>query len=137
MINYFFKDTEEFEIPDKWKEKILEITKGMEANIIFCSDEYIKELNSQYRNKSYPTDVLSFAYKEGEIIEQLANVLGDIYISVPTAKKQAEEYEVSFLEEIKRLIVHGVFHLLGYDHQTEKTREDMEKQEEKLRDELQ
>lgn len=83
-------------------------------------DKTIRELNRAYREKDKPTDVLSFP-----ISEEVGGwtVLGDIVISVDTAKRQAEYIGHSLEEEIKRLLVHGFLHLLGYDHELGKEEE--------------
>ncbi len=78
-------------------------------NLIFVKDKKIKELNKNFRKKNKPTDVLAFPMGED-------GILGDIAISVETARKNAKAYSVSFEQEIKRLIIHGVLHLLGYKH---------------------
>ena len=93
-------------------------------NVVFCSDEYICGLNSEYRHKDKPTDVLSFEFGEDSFF-------GEIYISTDTADKQAEEYGHSFLSEIQRLFIHGFFHLLGYDHIKSGDRKVMEARESK------
>lgn len=85
-----------------------------ELSIVLVSDAQIKRLNKLYRNKDKPTDVLSFPL--GEKVEDWL-ILGDIVISVDTAKRQAQELGHSLEEELKRLLVHGLVHLLGYDHE--------------------
>jgi probable rRNA maturation factor len=79
-------------------------------SITFCDDKYMKKLNSKYRGKNKTTDVLSFEFGDKD------KIIGDIYISVPTAKKQAKEYNVSLMDEILRLANHGTLHVLGYTH---------------------
>jgi probable rRNA maturation factor len=86
----------------------------VELSIALVSDAHIKRLNKLYRNKDKPTDVLSFPI--GEKVEDWL-ILGDIVISVDTAKRQAQELGHSLEEELKRLLVHGLVHLLGYDHE--------------------
>jgi probable rRNA maturation factor len=86
----------------------------VELSIALVSDAQIKRLNKLYRNKDRPTDVLSFPI--GEKVEDWL-ILGDIAISVDTAKRQAKELGHSLEEELKRLLVHGLVHLLGYDHE--------------------
>jgi probable rRNA maturation factor len=85
-----------------------------ELSIVLASDPQIKRLNKLYRNKDKPTDVLSFPI--GEKVNGWL-ILGDIVISVDTAKRQAKELGYSLEEELKRLLVHGLVHLLGYDHE--------------------
>jgi len=85
-----------------------------ELSILITSDEEIKELNKLYRNKDRPTDVLSFPM--GEEIGGW-KLLGDVVISIDTARAQAKELGISLEEEVKRLLIHGIVHLLGYDHE--------------------
>lgn len=80
-----------------------------ELSILFTDDSGIKALNRQYLGKNRPTDVLSFSMDDPAII-------GDIVISVDRAKEQSKEFGVSLNEELARLLVHGLLHLLGYDH---------------------
>lgn len=95
-----------------------------EVSVTFVNNERIQEINREYRDKDRPTDVISFAMEElgeGEIAlmgEDLPRVLGDIIISIPKAKEQAEEYGHTFMRELGFLAVHGFLHLLGYDHET-------------------
>ncbi len=94
-------------------------------NIIIVSKEKILELNRDYRGKDYVTDVISFALEDDKtFISTEYRVLGDIYICLDKAKEQAKEYGHSFLRELAFLSIHGLLHLLGYDH--------MEKDEEKI-----
>ncbi|MGE5653907.1 MAG: rRNA maturation RNase YbeY [Bacillota bacterium] len=98
----------------------------VEVSIVLVDDPYIQGLNAEYRGKDCPTDVLSFAmeegddeieYDEGEAPE--FRLLGDIVISLETAQRQASEYGHSCDREIAFLTVHGMLHLLGYDHGSE------------------
>ena len=99
-------------------------------NIIIVDEEKIQEINKNYRNKDSVTDVISFALEDDNtFIETDVRILGDIYICLKRAKDQSIEYGHSFLREISFLTVHGLLHLLGYDH--------MEKEEEKIMFELQ
>jgi len=86
----------------------------VELSIVLVSDAQIRRLNKLYRNKDKSTDVLSFPI--GEKVNGWF-ILGDIVISVDTAKRQAKELGYSLEEELKRLLVHGLVHLLGYDHE--------------------
>jgi probable rRNA maturation factor len=92
------------------------------THVILCSDRTIRRLNSMFRNRNRPTDVLSFNYDENDL-------LGEIYISLQRAKVQAREYKVTYNNEVLRLFVHGMFHLLGFDHTTEKERKNMQVKE--------
>jgi probable rRNA maturation factor len=92
------------------------------VNLILCSDYLIKKLNARFRGKPYPTDVLSFNYNEHDL-------WGEIYISLQRGKIQARRYRASYAEEIERLFIHGMIHLLGYDHEQPEDRKRMEAKE--------
>jgi probable rRNA maturation factor len=89
-----------------------------EVSVLLTDDAGIAALNAQYRGRPEPTDVLSFAQREGEGADPADPVLGDIVISVERAARQAEEYGHSLAREVAFLAVHGLLHLLGYDHET-------------------
>lgn len=95
----------------------LKIEKEYELSIILCDDTYIHNINKEYRNKDYATDVLSFAVLEWE---EDSLELGDIFISIEKVISQAKEYSHSFDRELGFLTIHGFLHLLGYDHEEEK-----------------
>ena len=82
-------------------------------NLIFTNNSFIRNLNQRYRQKSQATDVLAFQVDNPK---DNRTVMGEIYISIPTARRQAREYGVGIYEEILRLTCHGLLHLLGYDH---------------------
>jgi probable rRNA maturation factor len=92
------------------------------THVIVCSDYIIKKLNGMFRGKNRATDVLSFNYDDNDL-------LGEIYISRDRAGVQARRYGVSRDNEILRLFIHGMFHLLGFDHETEPDRRKMEAKE--------
>ena len=101
-----------------------------EVSVTLTNNEYIHTLNKQYRGIDRPTDVLSFALNESEEPDVEdgpdVNVLGDLVISVERAKEQAADYGHSVKREIAFLTVHGMLHLLGYDHMEEEDRTEME-----------
>ena len=104
-------------------------------NVIIVDNDYIHELNKNYRNIDRETDVITFALEdEKDMVAPVGErVLGDIYISIDKAISQAEEYGHSLLRELSFLAVHGFYHLLGYDHMTEEEEKVMfSKQEEVL-----
>lgn len=104
-------------------------------NVIIVDNDYIHELNKNYRNIDRVTDVITFALEdEKDIVEPNGvRMLGDIYISIDKAKSQAEEYGHSLLRELSFLAVHGFYHLLGYDHMNKEEEVIMfQKQEEVL-----
>lgn len=84
--------------------------------LIFIDDEKMQELNNEYRGIDRTTDVLSFALEDNQEIELPIRELGDIFISIPKMKAQAKEYGHSEKRELSFLVVHGLLHLLGYDH---------------------
>jgi probable rRNA maturation factor len=98
---------------------------GSELSVTFVTNERIQEINREYRDKDRPTDVISFAMEElgeGELEivgEEIPRILGDIIISLPKAREQAEDYNHPFMRELGFLAVHGFLHLLGYDHMNE------------------
>lgn len=93
-----------------------------ELSVSLVEDTTIQELNRQYRGQDRPTDVLSFSLREGEPVGQQF-ALGDLVISVETARRQAEQFGNRFEEEIGELVFHGFLHLLGYDHEGPARRE--------------
>ena len=102
------------------KLKVGEVT----FNIIFVNNDYIHKLNKQYRNIDRETDVITFALEDDKTFNPVERILGDIYISIDKAKSQSVEYGHSLERELCFLSVHGMLHLLGYDH--------MEKEEERV-----
>ncbi len=104
-------------------------------NVIIVDNNYIHELNKNYRHIDRETDVITFALEDEKdmVIPDDERVLGDIYISIDKARSQAKEYGHSLLRELSFLAVHGFYHLLGYDHMTKEEEEVMfSKQEEVL-----
>jgi len=89
-----------------------------EVSFVLTDDKRIHQLNKVYRGKDRPTDVLAFALQEGEFAELAGRALGDVIVSVETARKQADERKVDLLDEVTMLLAHGLLHLLGWDHQT-------------------
>jgi len=95
--------------------------KKLELSIVLVGQARIKKLNKQYRQKNRPTDVLAFAY----------NGLGEIVIYLEQVKRNAQKFNTSFKDELKRVLIHGILHLLGYDHeQSVKQAQQMRKKEE-------
>ena len=90
-------------------------------NVIIVDNKYIHELNKTYRGIDRETDVITFALEDEDsvVVPDNERILGDIYISIDKARSQAEEYGHSLLRELSFLAVHGFYHLLGYDHQSE------------------
>ncbi len=119
--------------------KLHDLSDMTEVDITIVDDEEIHVLNREYRNVDRPTDVLSFALDEDdedepELLEGQPHLLGDIIISAETAKRQGEEFGHGLEREIVYLAVHGLLHLLGYDHMEEEDKVIMRaKEEEALR----
>ena len=106
-------------------------------NIIITDNEYIHKINKEYRGIDRPTDVISFALEDNkDFIEPEFRVLGDIYISLDKAKEQAELYGHSFLRELSFLTVHGLLHLLGYDHMEKEDEVEMFKKQDEILNEF-
>lgn len=108
------------------------LSEETELSVVLCDDAFIHPLNREYRGKDTPTDVLSFAQREGEGADADDPVLGDLIISVETAIRQAGEHGITLPQELRVLLVHGLLHLLGYDHLTEEERAEMEGEERAL-----
>lgn len=141
MIDYYFHD-ETNEVSASSEQliiKLLDHAAGMEGlegiyelSVTFMDDEAIRTVNAEFRGKDKPTDVISFALEElseGEVAivqeEDMPVVLGDIIISIETARRQAAEYDHSFERELGFLALHGFLHLLGYDHMEEEEEREM------------
>lgn len=109
-----------------------------EVSLVLVDNDYIQELNLEYRGLDQPTDVLSFAFDEVEELitfpegEAMPDLLGDIYISVERAAEQSESYGHSLKRELCYLAVHGLLHLLGFDHQQPEETALMRQAEEKV-----
>lgn len=88
----------------------------VELSVALVDDARMQELNRDWRDKDRPTDVLAFSQREGEPLGEIA-LLGDVVISIPTAERQAAERGHAVEHEVRELLVHGILHLLGYDHE--------------------
>ncbi|AXA37377.1 MAG: rRNA maturation RNase YbeY [Candidatus Hydrogenedentota bacterium] len=91
-----------------------------EVSVVFVDEPEMRMLNKNYRGKDKATDVLAFPMNEGRFAALNPDLLGDIVVCVPAARKQAEEKDQSLERELSVLLIHGLLHLLGYDHQHEK-----------------
>jgi rRNA maturation RNase YbeY len=92
-------------------------------NFIFTSDKYLLEINKQYLSHNYFTDIITFNYCEQNIIN------GDIYISICTVKSNSRKFNVTFTEELHRVMIHGILHLLGYEDKKEEEKVKMREKE--------
>jgi probable rRNA maturation factor len=120
MIHFFSEDTD-FKLPHpiktrRWIKGVI-VGEGFELNqlnYIFCSDEYLLNVNREYLDHDYYTDIITFDNsEEDEIIE------GDLFISIDRIKNNAEQMNLPFEEELRRVMIHGVLHLTGYDDTTD------------------
>ncbi len=96
-----------------------------ELSILLCDDDTIRRLNRRYRETNAPTDVLAFPMNEGPGPRVESALLGDVVISLPTARRQAAERDRPIIAEVTFLLAHGLLHLLGYDHATEAEEHEM------------
>ena len=125
MISYYFEDTDFIfkgkTLNNRWLRLVAEseIRRIGDISIIFCSDNYILDVNQQYLQHDYFTDIITFDYCEGDILN------GDIFISLDTVASNAEEFGVSFENELHRVLIHGILHLCGQDDQTPELRAEM------------
>lgn len=128
MINYFSNN--DFILKNKlkrkkWLKEVIEqeAFRVGDINYIFCSDEQLLEINIQYLNHDYYTDIITFDYKENQLIS------GDIFISTDRVKDNAVINNEDFDHELNRVLVHGVLHIIGYKDKLEKDIELMRKKE--------
>ena len=119
MIRYFQEDIR-FELKQKMQNnRGLKMVAGSEmrrigaVNIIFCSDNYILDVNMKYLQHDYFTDIITFDYCEKDILS------GDLFISIDSVRENAQFYGTEFVDELNRVMVHGLLHLIGYDDHTE------------------
>jgi len=118
VISYFSEDTD-FELADaeKHTDWLMNIAGNHDSEIlsltyIFCSDDYLLNINKSYLNHNYYTDIITFPYKQGAELES------DIFISIDRVKDNATQAEVSFTDELHRVMAHGVLHLIGFGDKT-------------------
>lgn len=148
MYEIIYKDIEKKEeyeeivktvLDECFKEEGLENSK-LYITITLTNPENIREINKKYRNIDYATDVLSFPMFTQEELKQkmikkdytYEDMLGDIVISIKKVEEQAQEYGHSFRRELSYMIVHGFYHLMGYDHIKEEDKVEMRPKEEKI-----
>jgi probable rRNA maturation factor len=106
--------------------------RNQELSILLTGDDQIALLNGLYRKKRGPTDVLAFAQREGPLGDRAGAILGDVVISVPTARRQAAERSADLTSEMTMLLAHGILHLLGWDHDTPSKDRRMRRETERL-----
>ncbi len=114
----------------KLARKILEgEDKNEKLNIVFVDDKFMRGLNRKFTKRISSTDVLSFGMKEGKNMGVECDVLGDVYVNLDQAEKNAKSLGQKFEDEVKLLVTHGILHLLGYDHKGKKNAMLMRKKE--------
>ena len=119
MISYFFEDTDFIfkgkALNNRWLKIVAEseIRRLGQISIIFCSDNYILDINQRFLQHDYFTDIITFDYCEGDRLS------GDLFISVDSVRENSIEYGSSFNDELNRVMVHGILHLIGYDDHTD------------------
>jgi len=113
----------------------LKVNEGIEISVLFTDDKFIRSLNNKYRGIDKPTDVLSFSLQGGAIKSpkvESDKLLGDIIISVETARRQADTLNHSMEKELTILLIHGLLHLTGYDHGKNEDYKIMQEKESKI-----
>jgi probable rRNA maturation factor len=133
MINFNYES--DFVLDDEskyeeWIENVIVSENKIlgEISYIFCDDEYLHNINLQYLNHDTLTDIISFDYTENNIVS------GDVFISIERVKDNANDFNVSFEEELKRVVIHGVLHYCGYKDKTKRDEALMRaKEEEKIK----
>ena len=129
MIRYFSEDIK-FEFQGKlannrWLRFVAEAEAKRigDVNIIFCSDPYILDVNINYLGHDYYTDIITFDYVEGDVLS------GDLFISIDSVRENASFYGTEFPTELRRVMVHGLLHLIGYDDHTPEEQKEMRSKE--------
>lgn len=132
MVVRFFSEEITFKLPhprktSNWIKEAIRMEKGHlgELNYIFCSDQYLLSINQRYLNHNTLTDIITFGNSE-----KGGPVSGEIYISIERVKENSKYFEVSFNDELHRVIIHGVLHLLGYKDKKSSDKALMRKKEE-------
>lgn len=120
MVRYFNEDIKfalkERRLHNRWLSMVAgsEMKKLKDINIIFCSDNYILDVNMKYLSHSYFTDIITFDYCEKDFVS------GDLFISIDSVRENSLYYGTEFADELDRVMVHGVLHLIGYDDHCER-----------------
>ena len=129
MVSYFTQDTSFVFKGKRLNNSWLKVVAGSEIrrlgdiSIIFCSDNYILDVNMKYLSHDYFTDIITFDYCEGKTLS------GDLFISIDSVRENASFYGSEFSDELNRVIVHGLLHLIGYDDHNENDRKIMREKE--------
>lgn len=118
-IDFFYEEIKPLKIPNRILKKHIQSLIKAEGNkpgditVVFCSDNYLLEINRKYLDHDYFTDIITFDYVENDVIS------GDLFISIDRISENAGTYETSFLKELFRVVFHGILHLNGYKDKTE------------------
>ncbi len=129
MIRYYCEDVKfkfnERLANNRWLKMVAgsEIKKIGDIAIVFCSDNYILDMNIKYLQHDYFTDIITFDYCEGDSLS------GDLFISIDSVRENSEEFGTEFSDELNRVMVHGLLHLIGYDDHTEAEQKQMREKE--------
>lgn len=133
MIDIYFEDVFEYselttEFYEKWLSEVatIESKKLGDVTLVFCSDDYLLKVNQEYLDHDYYTDIITFDYSEDDFIS------GDLFISIDRVKENAEINNVSFLNELNRVVVHGTLHLCGYKDKSEEEEKRMRSKENQM-----
>jgi rRNA maturation RNase YbeY len=131
-ISFFYEDVEEsdikfnYEATERWLFDCLEhykISKSIVLSYIFVSDEYLLEMNKTHLDHDYYTDIITFNYNEDDLVS------GDMFISIDRISDNAKQLSLKFADELDRVIVHGLLHLIGFNDKTNEEQLEMTKQE--------
>ena len=128
-IDFFFEDIQPFSIQNNHIHKYVnslifnELKESGDISIIFCSDEYLLEMNKQYLSHNYYTDIITFDYVEVNIIS------GDLFISFDRIIDNAKQFDTELIREVYRVVFHGILHLIGYNDKTDDEQKQMTKKE--------
>lgn len=130
MVNLFYEDIEILELsPEFFVSWLKEVCKSHEeklgeVSLIFCSDNYLLDMNREHLNHDFYTDIITFNYNDNTIS-------GDLFISIDRVKDNAVTNNVLFMDELNRVVVHGVLHLIGFNDKTKEEEMEMRAQENK------
>ena len=128
-IDFFFEDIQPFSIQNihihKYVNSLIfnELKESGDIAVIFCSEEYLLEMNKQYLSHDYYTDIITFDYVDEDIIS------GDLFISFDRIKDNANHFDTELIREIYRVVFHGILHLIGYNDKTDDEQKLMTKKE--------
>ena len=129
MISFYIEgiefDREDFQKIQDWIAKVIKEEKYnfKRINYIFSNDRYLLDINKEYLNHNYYTDIITFPYSKDKYLE------ADIFISIERVQENANKYKVEFINEFLRVIIHGILHLTGYNDSNKKEKEQMRKRE--------